>query len=359
VRPFGEDAVAGRGRAEGTPLLGSTIEMGLTNHEQLLQPISEALPAGENLEYDPAFLALERAAQGKPEQRMGASVVPGEPPEWGGVLGQAQALLARTKDLRVAVHLAAAALNRGGLEGMSEGLTLVGGLLETYWPSVHPQLDPEEGDDPTMRITALSALAAPSLLATLRTTPVIRAQALGSVAMRDFSSVPGEATLDNNTVEGVFQSVDLPVLEAAVGWLSKCTEQLARIDKTFEEHTGARGPDLGALSRMFREATAFAAPRLAARQPVAAAAEDAPTGGSAAPVARAAAPLGEVNSREDVVRALDRICAYYARSEPSSPLPLLLQRCKKMVPMSFVDILKELAPSGLSQLETVVGKADE
>ncbi|MGC4088541.1 MAG: type VI secretion system ImpA family N-terminal domain-containing protein [Polyangiaceae bacterium] len=72
--------------------------MGLTNNEQLVQPISEAAPAGENLEYDPAFLALERSAQGKPEQRMGASVVPGEPPEWGSVSSQAQALLGRTEE---------------------------------------------------------------------------------------------------------------------------------------------------------------------------------------------------------------------------------------------------------------------
>ncbi|MFZ5891306.1 MAG: type VI secretion system protein TssA [Myxococcota bacterium] len=335
--------------------------MGLTNNEQLLQPISDAAPAGDNLEYDPAFLALERAAQGKPEQRMGASVVPGEPPEWGGVLSQATALLARTKDLRVAVHLTAALLNRGGLEGICDGLVLVSGLLEKFWPTVHPQLDPEEGDDPTMRITALAALTAPSLLATLRTTPVVRAQALGIAAFRDMSSAQGEASIDAATLEGIFQSVDLPALEAAVGWLGQCIERLSQIDKTFETHTGSRGPDLTPMLRIFRDALNFASPRLANRRP--AEVEAAPEAGAEtteAPAARrVAAPPGEVNSREDVVRAIDRICAYYARFEPSSPLPLLLQRCKKLVPMSFVDILKEIAPSGLPQLETVVGKTDE
>ncbi|MGC4088543.1 MAG: hypothetical protein QM756_11735 [Polyangiaceae bacterium] len=74
---------------------------------------------------------------------------------------------------------------------------------------------------------------------------------------------------------------------------------------------------------------------------------------------RPAAPPGEVNSRDDVLKALDRICAYYTRFEPSSPLPFLLQRCKKMVPMSFADILKEIAPNGVAQFETVVGKPDE
>ena len=338
--------------------------MGLTNNEQLLKPISDAAPAGENLEYDPAFLALERAAQGKPEQRMGNAVVPGEPPEWGGVLSQAAALLDRTKDLRVAVHLTNALLNRGGLEGVSDGLTVVSGLLANFWPTVFPELDREENDDPTMRITALAALTSPAVLHTLRNTPVVRAQALGSAAFRDLSTVQGEAQLDNATVEGIFQSVDLAALESAVGWMSTCIDRLSQVDKIFEERTGSRGPDLTPLLRIFRDALNFARPRLENRRP---ATVDAPAEGdvtaaqvaAGSPSAPRAALAGEVNSREDVVRAIDKICAYYARFEPSSPLPLMLQRCKKLVPMTFLDILKEIAPNGVAQLETVVGKTEE
>ena len=337
--------------------------MGLTNNEQLLQPISDAAPAGENLEYDPAFLALERAAQGKPEQRMGSSVVPGEPPEWGSVLSQAQALLTRTKDLRVTVHLTHALLNRGGLEGLAEGLTIVSGMLEQYWATVHPQLDPEDGDDPTMRITALAALTAPALLSTLRNTPVVRAQALGAASFRDLSAAQGETTLDAATIEGIFQSVDLSALESAVSWLTTCIERVSQVDKTFEERTGSRGPDLTALLKIFRDALNFARPRLENRRPVVADAAAETSAGAAPSSAGVPAPraalAGEVNSREDVVRAIDKICAYYTRFEPSSPLPLLLQRCKKLVSMSFVDILKEIAPNGLPQLETVVGKTEE
>ncbi len=39
--------------------------------EQLLQPISADAPCGDDLEYDPAFGELERAAQGKPERVLG------------------------------------------------------------------------------------------------------------------------------------------------------------------------------------------------------------------------------------------------------------------------------------------------
>src|SRR5690606_41216891 len=81
----------------------------------LLLPISDAAPCGENLEYDPAFGDLERAAQGTPERVMGNQVIPAAEPYWDDVCDKALALLGRTKDLRVADQLLAAALDAGGL----------------------------------------------------------------------------------------------------------------------------------------------------------------------------------------------------------------------------------------------------
>jgi type VI secretion system protein ImpA len=68
---------------------------------------------------------------------------------------------------------------------------------------------------------------------------------------------------------------------------------------------------------------------------------------------------GDVRSREDVVRLLDKICAYYARAEPSSPIPLLLQRSKRLVSANFLDIVRDIAPDGLTQVENLSGKATD
>jgi type VI secretion system protein ImpA len=57
-----------------------------------------------------------------------------------------------------------------------------------------------------------------------------------------------------------------------------------------------------------------------------------------------------------VVRALERISAYYAKHEPSSPIPLLVERCKRLVTMGFLDIIRELAPDGVRQIETLSGE---
>jgi type VI secretion system protein ImpA len=58
-----------------------------------------------------------------------------------------------------------------------------------------------------------------------------------------------------------------------------------------------------------------------------------------------------INGRDDVMRSLDRICHYYARHEPSSPVPLLLQRAKRLVTMGFDEIVQDLAPDGKSHFD--------
>ena len=68
-----------------------------------------------------------------------------------------------------------------------------------------------------------------------------------------------------------------------------------------------------------------------------------------------ASPLGEIRSREDVVRALERICDYYYRNEPSSPVPLLLRRAQRLATGSFMEIVRDLAPDAIKTIEQICG----
>jgi hypothetical protein len=72
-----------------------------------------------------------------------------------------------------------------------------------------------------------------------------------------------------------------------------------------------------------------------------------------------AARSGSVRSRGDVVRALDLVLDYYRDNEPSSPVPLLVARAKRLVPLSFIDAIKDLAPGGLKDLQLVAGNMEE
>src|SRR5690606_13252921 len=124
----------------------------------LLLPLSDGAPCGDNLEYDPAFGDLERAAQGTPERVMGNQVIPAAEPYWDDVLEKALRLLDKTKDLRIAVLLVHAALKTGGLPAFANALSLIRGLVVDYWDTLHPQLDKDDDDDPTFRMNSLLVL---------------------------------------------------------------------------------------------------------------------------------------------------------------------------------------------------------
>ena len=68
-----------------------------------------------------------------------------------------------------------------------------------------------------------------------------------------------------------------------------------------------------------------------------------------------------IRSRADVQTAIDKICDYYAQAEPSSPVPLLLLRAKRLVNKDFMEILRDLTPGGMTEAEVIVGleKRDE
>jgi type VI secretion system protein ImpA len=64
----------------------------------------------------------------------------------------------------------------------------------------------------------------------------------------------------------------------------------------------------------------------------------------------------EVRNREEAAKLLDIVCEFLERTEPANPAPLLIQRGKRLMTMRFVDIVKELAPDSLAQIEKVAGQ---
>ncbi len=334
--------------------------------DRLLTPVAEDNPAGDNLEYDPGFMEFERLAQGKPEQRMGAEVIPAVEPDWAEVESRAEELLGRTKDLRVAVHLARAALRRHGFAGLADGLVLVSRLLEQYWDGVHPRLDPDDDNDPTFRLNCLMPLADPAgLEGAVRTTPIVKSPVLGQFSFRDHLIATGELSRpegdetpapESAHIEGAFAGVDLDVLTRTGAALESSMAGLAAIGAAVTGKVGsAYAPDLDRLQGTLRQIHNLVAGHLARRG--VGVAPDETAGAGATPGRRSVA--GEVSSREDVVAALERVCEYYRRHEPSSPVPLLLRRAQKLAHMDFMEILREMTPSGVAEAETIGGVRPE
>jgi type VI secretion system protein ImpA len=322
--------------------------------ESLLSPLPGAAPCGPDLEYDPVFLAMQEAGAGKPEQQYGDTLIPAQEPDWAVVREQALQLAARTRDLRVAVWLARSGARLSGLAGAVHGLQLAQQLLERHWQHLHPQLDAGDGDDPTARLNALLPLLHPAAgLADLRAASLTGQR--GALTVRDLELAlghaephPGEAV---PTEEGVVQGV-ATALATQPALAQLLQEGLAAVqaiaDGLDARLVATQGPDFAPLKKLL--------------QCVAEAGRRATGAGTqvpavlAAPAAIvAAAGTGPIATREDAIRALERACEWIERNEPSNPAPLLIRRSQRLMNRNFIDIVRELLPEGLEQIEKLAG----
>lgn len=339
--------------------------------EKLLSPVSPEKPSGDSVEDSPAYSEMVRAARGKPEQRMGDAVIPGEEPDWRGVKDRAALLLEGSKDLRAAVLLTQALLRTDGFSGLADGLALVRGLTERYWDSIHPQLDPEDGNDPTLRINTLLALADPdAMLRGVRDTPLASSRSRGRVSLRDVLIATGrmpspasDATLpDMAAIEGVFRECDAEHLQKETAAVARATEELRGLVSALDEKAGT-GSLLGLseLANLLKAAQKILLERLSGRGLSGAAAGDAGAAAhaSAGPDAGPGGAMsldGEVRSREQAIQILDKVSEFFLQNEPSSPVPLLLRRAKRLISKSFMDIVRDLAPDAMPQVEKIRGE---
>lgn len=336
--------------------------------QRLLDSISPDAPCGDDLEYDAAFLELERAAQGQPERQMGDAVLPAAPPEWRQVRDLCVELFKRSKDLRIANYFLQSAIALQGLPGLVQGLQLIRQLLAQYWDDLHPKLDAEDDHDPTFRINALAGLNAEPVIHLLWSMPLISSRAFGSINLRAALNAAGlqrfaSESLSSDQLGAAFQDCEGEQLESCRTALNDAQGALLAIESEVNERVGSeRGADLGAIKQLLRHAVQIVAehaPQPGVASPVAAAGERVDVAMSTPPVDAPPRVAGEIGNRDDVLRSLDRILSYYARHEPSSPVPVLLSRAKSLVSADFATIVRNLIPDGFSQFEKLRGPEGE
>lgn len=342
----------------------------------LLPDPAEEPPAGPNLELDAMFGEMERAAQGKPESQYGSVIEPASPPDWKETVRLARLLLERTRDLRVLGPLAVAELNQQGLPAYAAVVRTIRVHLEGMWTAVHPQLDPEDDNDPLQRANALLLLQDPArVLRPLRDLPLAATPRTGPVSWRDIAILtgaleaePGRERWTDAAVRGAFAATDAGGLSRLVAAVEALGQDLPGITAAFDGAAPGSGPDFTDAGKLLKEIGRD----LARYQPAAgeadadAALADGPgldgegtpeAGAASARPARAASlrSIAALTSRDDALRALELAAAFFRANEPSSPLPLLIDRATRLATLPFMDILRDLAPDGLQQAQIIAG----
>ena len=331
----------------------------------LLEEISPDNPCGDYLEYDSAYLELGKNILGKPEDPITGEQA--QPPNWREIHKESLAILQQSKDLQVVIYLLRALISIEGLSGFRDGLGFLNSLLEKYWEPIHPVLDPDDDFDPTARVNILEELSNfESILRPLSLTSLVDSKSAGRFSLRDIQIATGKIDLPEDAhkpelslIQAAFMDVAEETVQASYEAITDSIRFVQELENLVGDKVGVQnGPDLSGLTAVLKEM------RYAFDQ-------YAPTGltDSVEPddeemqsddsneimAIRKQAVVGGIESRQDVLKTLDLICKYYAENEPSSPVPILLQRAKKLVTADFMQIVQNLLPDGLSQLEQIKG----
>ncbi|ORM65554.1 type VI secretion system protein TssA [Pantoea rwandensis] len=332
-----------------------------------LEPLRDDAPCGDDLEYDAAFMALEQARSGKAEQQFGNTIIPAEPPDWQLVAQQAEQLLTRTRDIRLLLILSEAWTHTNGLAGCAEGLTLLSDALTRYWPTLHPALEFDGEPDLLMRVSALAALGPQSGLSRALRNSWLLKSATGEITLRD-----AIALLDGSKSEVAEFPGGVPRLREALQQpdlgnaqaLRTLAQHFTMLRRCLEQHlVAADMPDLATTEK----ALALLLPLLPSRDEpewVAAQPESAEQPSPEAVASKVLSPALRwqqvpLTSREDAELMLEKVRLYFLQHEPSHPAPIMLERVQRLIQLDFLDIIRDLAPDAVTQLQGLFGRAGE
>ncbi len=322
--------------------------------EKLLAPVSQDQPCGPDLEHEPDFMALEQDSKGKPERIMGDTIVQAVEPDWADIKVRAEALFPLTKDLRVAILLLRANTRLEGLLGFSSGLQLIHEMLARYWDSVHPCLDPEDDNDPTMRINVLMSLEDPEALGRdLRAVKFICANRHAKLTIRDILVTLGKLpATDSENAPNQAETENILRSEENIVLVQAMQDALQALDNTKallgKKVAADRVPDFKPLYETLKMVLP-----LCTEMP-----ETEETQGNEVDTKQknASAPsTGDIRSREDVVRVLEKVCNFIERTEPTNPAPLLIRRAQYLMKKNFIEIIEELGPDWLKEVQRISG----
>jgi type VI secretion system protein ImpA len=322
--------------------------------EALVLPIAADSPCGEDLEDTPLLASFDAF-------RVFGQSAPHEPaPEWSSIASRAAEALCKSKDLRLLAHLASAVLRTDGLPAFAETLSVASRWLETYWKETYPRID----EDAILRRNALNCFADQmAILDGLRRLPLASNRHHGAFSLRDVEIasglVPAEGEApppDEARITAAFRAMPREAITHLQESVGRAQSAAARIAAKMRDEGGRdAAPSFDPLSTQLAKIDRVLRTQLALRG-------DGPSDGNGdgtgADENGGGAVPGVVRSRQDAIRALDAVSTFFRNNEPSSPVPMILERAKRLVSKNFLEVLADIAPEALGQARSAGGLKD-
>ncbi len=251
--------------------------------EDLLEPIAGEDPSGPDLYYDKVFDQLKEARREDADDIPAGDWTPAQQKkaDYRQIIKLAgDALAKRSKDLRLADWLIESQFKIEGLPILVPGIRLIQSLEETFWPTIHPQIE----DETDMERRAIAVEGVANKLGTaLRSMPLtktgyglvsyIESRAVGyekdattssKIEVRKDAIEHGKLTAED--FDQAFAATPKAFYVDTVAALEEAQEAARELDQFHDEKYGNDGPNLARLKSALDEVHGLASSLLHERR---------------------------------------------------------------------------------------------
>ncbi|HEY8560316.1 MAG TPA: type VI secretion system protein TssA [Pyrinomonadaceae bacterium] len=329
------------------------------NFETLLAPISEDNPSGEYLRYSGIYDEISEARRSDKDVPQGEWQTELKYADYRKVISLAVPALEKdTKDLQIAAWLSEALVKEHGFVGLRDCLRLVTGLQETFWETLHPEID--EGDMEG-RANAIAWMELQTSYA-LKQAKITGYQGYSFIDFEDskkydipenlasldsteqarYNALRDEAEKENRVTANKWRAEMAQTRRQFVEELSflfdECWAAYNDVNRVIEERfdrNQAPGmnnlrkalDDVHTLVKKFLEEKRAEEPDEITEEIIEEGADG--EGGAVVRVAGVATASGAIQNRQDALKRLGDIADFFKKTEPHSPISYILQRAVK------------------------------
>ena len=347
--------------------------------EHLLRPLESAHGlCGEDMIFSAEFDAIQEARRfDDPTLAQGEWVSEFKEANWEKVIRSSEELLAqKTKDMRVVAWLIEAKGKLSSLAGLADGYALLGGLCEEFWNDIHPL--PEDGDfEP--RIGLLDWLTTQTLRL-IRETPLTQSTK-GNFSSSDHESAramaktigcnPGiaddllrSAHVTQESFEAALKDTSVSYFKGQLEDAEHLRSSVKALQAILDQKMGDDAPSfvpvfdaLDDICHFFRRHAGTNSVKPAENTLVSSSPKRTER---LEPSINGASDLPEnasICSRDQAIDQLQKIAAFFRRTEPHSPVAYLADKAAKWGRMPLHEWLRTVVKddSALSRMEELLG----
>jgi type VI secretion system protein ImpA len=345
--------------------------------EDLLSPISDDNPAGEDIREDPSPTSdyytikdTRNAARAAERSNMFDTDNSEADEHWRKIIQLApEIILNKAKDLEIASWYTEALVRRYGFQGLRDGFMLIQGLINQYWDNLYPLPDEDGIETRVASLTGLNGEGAEGVLITpIRNVDITQGiepapfnfwkyqQALEVEKIIDETAKMAKAQklgFSNTDVEKAVSESSETFFVNLRDDLKEAIESYREISRQLDENCGINdSPPTSNIINVLEDI--LGAVKHIGKHKIPAAEQD--NGGSDdlqddnsmdtsdSSGNTSVTSGGHLKSRQEAFKELVKIAEFFRKTEPHSPISYIIQRAVKWGDMPLDDLMKELIP---------------